>query len=169
MPLITWVSVAGAASFDCHQANEIAEKVICGSQQLSLLDEQLNARYQQEINKNYVDQSKLIAQQRAWLTLRNKCQYSFDCLYTLIQRRMSEFSPKVSKPAYSWGGKLRAEPNLTSAQVGSTVENQKIRVITVTPQEMHGYQWFKIEANGIEAYQWGGILCAPSFSGSYCE
>lgn len=167
--VVSFSSSVYAASFDCHKATLVSERLICGSKDLSNLDVKLNQLYKQELNKTYVDTETLVFEQREWLKKRNQCEYSFDCLNALITQRIAEFKPITTQSAaYSWGGKLRAEPNLTSKQVGSTKERQAIVVLQKTPDVMNGYAWFLIEANGITAYQWGGILCAPGITGSYC-
>lgn len=160
-----------AAGFDCSAASKIAEKVICGSQELSTLDKRINKHYLQELSKPYVDVKALKQAQRKWLKERDQCEYSFDCIKQKSLKRIISFEGKQSSIyAFSWGGILREEPNLSSSQVGSTHERQEITVISETDIKMNSYPWFYIEANGVKAYQWGGILCDKSRPNkTYCS
>ncbi|WP_420548784.1 lysozyme inhibitor LprI family protein [Curvivirga sp.] len=155
-------------SFACDTADLVTEKVICGSRELSALDRKLNELYQAELSKPYVDQNKLQSDQIDWLSLRNKCEYGYDCIRGKIKQRISILDTKHVQ-AYSWGGKLRAAPSMDSIQVGSIFGKQNIVIIEKTNHVMNGYPWFFIEASNQQAFQWGGLLCDPNQpAASYC-
>lgn len=166
---IAMPKLAHSASFECEAALHIAEKVICGSQELSRLDEQLSREYKSEVSKDYVEKQQLRKAQNAWLLQRNACEYSFDCIKTKLQQRIASFRSDNTLAAYSWGGKLRAKPTLDSKQIGSTGEKQTLIILHKAAEKMDGYNWFYIETKKIKAYQWGGILCSPEYpQASYC-
>ena len=167
-PLAFTFTHANAASFDCGLATQTAEHVICGSTELSSLDERLHVAYSKHAQTNQNDVDKLLSAQHNWLMHRNACAYSFDCIKASMLSRIEQLSPS-DLAAYSWGGKLRDQPSLNSIQVGSTREKQQIHVIAKTSQEMNGYPWFKVEVNGKQSYQWGGLICAPAYpTTSHC-
>ncbi|WP_420548776.1 lysozyme inhibitor LprI family protein [Curvivirga sp.] len=184
-------------SFTCDNTNLIAEKVICGSYELSALDRKLNKLYQVELSKPFVDPDKLKSNQINWLSSRNECEYGYDCIKEKIKQRISLFNagyaqaiswggklpeaPSINSTqvglgsdtgyaqAYSWGGKLRAAPSMDSAQVGSIFGKQNIVIIEKTNNMMNGYPWFLIEVSNQQAFQWGGLLCDPNQpTESYC-
>jgi uncharacterized protein YecT (DUF1311 family) len=67
---------ANAASFDCTSAKGHAEKIICGDQALSMLDEQLAEQYRIAIQNadGQEAQARIRREQRAWLKRRDACQ-----------------------------------------------------------------------------------------------
>jgi uncharacterized protein YecT (DUF1311 family) len=73
-------------SFDCAKASTQVEKTICADAALSQLDAALSANYRSKATfKLGKNQTRFIADQRAWLKQRNTCQTA-DCLresYTL--------------------------------------------------------------------------------------
>lgn len=73
--LLTWLMLsitAQAASFDCHQAQSVAEKIVCSDGELSRLDDEL-AKIYGEVLKKTPDEYLLKKQQHAWLKARNRC------------------------------------------------------------------------------------------------
>ncbi len=76
-----------AASFDCIKAISKIEKLVCGNDELSRLDEELNKTYKQAIARSDNRQNET-KKQRRWLKeVRNTCQDS-DCLKTVYQERI---------------------------------------------------------------------------------
>ena len=65
-------------------------------------------------------------------------------------------------PGKSFGGTLRAGPDIGSARVGSLREGDSITVIANTGIWWDGYYWFEVlppSGRGETSFQWGGILC----------
>jgi len=64
-----------AASFDCAKAMTKTEKAICADATLSLLDETLSNNYMMILSANIGSgaRSAIKAEQRAWLSSRNRC------------------------------------------------------------------------------------------------
>lgn len=70
-----------AASFDCSHAATPVEQRICTDRQLSALDEELAAGYQQALAAMAgTDRKKLIAEQRAWITSSRSLCDDVPCL-----------------------------------------------------------------------------------------
>lgn len=99
MKLVTWIvfgwfglmTMAQAASFDCAKAQTTIEKLICGDNELSKLDEALSNTYQQVIEKS-ADKPKAIKEQKQWLKeVRNACQDT-SCLNSAYQKRIDELA-----------------------------------------------------------------------------
>jgi uncharacterized protein len=77
-----------AASFDCVKAASKIEKIICGNDELSRLDEDLNKIYKQALERSD-DKQKETKEQRRWLKeARNTCQ-DIGCLKTAYQERIN--------------------------------------------------------------------------------
>jgi len=66
-------SVIHAASFDCSKATSEVEKLICGNDELSKLDESLNKAYLQALEWKDI-KNRIIKDQRQWLKVRNACK-----------------------------------------------------------------------------------------------
>ena len=149
-----------APSYNCKQTNQIAEQVICGSQELSNLDLLIARQYRIALSKANSENEKqsLRHAQRVWVSKRNECEYSFDCLKNESSERLNILKPTESV-VFSWGGVLRQLPSLESDQVGSTYERQPIVILQETSTYWNGRPWFKVSASGKIAYQWGGIIC----------
>jgi uncharacterized protein len=80
---------AQAASFDCDKAASKIEKLICGDNELSKLDETLSKTYQQALERND-DKQKATKEQRQWLKeVRNACR-DMDCLKAAYQERINK-------------------------------------------------------------------------------
>lgn len=79
-------SGAYAASFDCSKAASSAEFAICGSPQLSSLDEQLSVEYKQALSRN----PNVKQFQRDWLrNSRNECGAQVACLTSAYQQQLN--------------------------------------------------------------------------------
>ncbi len=81
---------AKAASFDCSKAATVAEKLICGSQSLSVLDDDLHRSYQTVLDRlDGSDKESLTKEQRNWIKyVRNICSES-TCLERVYKARIA--------------------------------------------------------------------------------
>jgi len=95
MKRILWIVLAWlvlmatgqAASFDCEKASTAIEKMICGNDELSKLDEELNRAYKSALQDNR--NAKTIQQdQKQWMKGRNNCQDS-SCIKRAYEDRLS--------------------------------------------------------------------------------
>lgn len=67
----------------------------------------------------------------------------------------------VDSAGRSLGGRLRDGPGTNFGAVGSLAEDTPVTIVTNTGVQFDGYDWFEIRtANGMTAYQWGGIMCS---------
>ncbi|MEJ6388012.1 MliC family protein [Gymnodinialimonas ulvae] len=75
------------------------------------------------------------------------------------------YDPQVGPFAgFSFGGNLRDGPGTNFRDVGSTFEGQPLTLLTDTGLFFNGYSWWVVVLqNGQQAYQWGGIICAPGY------
>jgi uncharacterized protein len=82
---------AHAASFDCGKAASEVEKLICGNEELSRLDESLNKAYLRVLERtNTKDQ--IMEKQRLWLkNVRNKCKNA-ECIRAAYENRIETIS-----------------------------------------------------------------------------
>lgn len=112
--------IAYSASFDCSKAAHRVEKLICETQELSILDVQMARAYQKALVTDG-QKKKLRDSQRAWLRLRNACSQQA-CLKSLYQQRIHELNlislegyKDIDKPASKEISKFidieRVEPN----------------------------------------------------------
>lgn len=106
MKRIIWVSLgwlvlmvtAQAASFNCLNASSKIEKLICGNDDLSKLDDALNMAYQKVIEQHDSKQ-KVLEEQRQWLKrVRNMCQDAA-CLNKAYQERIRDLTVALAKSA----------------------------------------------------------------------
>jgi uncharacterized protein YecT (DUF1311 family) len=92
--ILGWLGVlttVQAASFDCAKAASNIEKLICGDNELSKLDETLHKAYRQAIDRS-VDKAKATKEQRRWLKdVRNTCTEA-SCLESAYQGRIGELA-----------------------------------------------------------------------------
>jgi uncharacterized protein len=77
-----------AASFDCGKAASEIEKIICGNDELSRLDESLNKAYLKALEWKDI-KNRIIKSQRQWLKVRNACKDA-ECLKTAYETRIKE-------------------------------------------------------------------------------
>ncbi|MEM5496827.1 lysozyme inhibitor LprI family protein [Paraglaciecola mesophila] len=172
--LMLTASSTFSASFNCQNASQTDEKVVCGSVELSTLDEQLSKRYKVAIASNQAQPAKKFEIQRSqtqWLSQRKACHFSFDCIKSVYRKRINALiALSRTENAFSWGGNYRLTPSTSATRLGSARERQPIKVLSQTDVIFNGYPWFQIEINGQEAYQWGGIICDPHFANTtFCE
>jgi uncharacterized protein len=89
--LLISVAQVFAASFDCGKTQIMVEKLICGNQELSTLDDKLGREYREMLSKKSGKQKKdFIADQTNWLNIsRNLCNDA-KCLQRVYSVRLSE-------------------------------------------------------------------------------
>lgn len=165
--------LAADPGFECREQQAIAEHLICGSQQLADMDRQLNSVFKKAMRATTLnaDKNKRIREeQKSWLKERNSCEYSFDCLQRRYMERLDALREFLPRETFSWGGKLRAGPSVNADDLGSTKERQPITIIENSGVVFNDYPWFKVQVDGKEAYQWGGIICDTTLPDeTYCE
>jgi uncharacterized protein len=87
--LLTISGAVHAASFDCEKATSEVEKLICGNEELSTLDESLSKAYQQALKRTDI-KKRTIESQRLWLkNVRNACEDA-ECLTNANETRILE-------------------------------------------------------------------------------
>jgi uncharacterized protein len=79
------LGTAGAVSFDCRKAQTRIERVICASNELSKLDDELTAAYRASGGNA---SSELAASQSRWLAERDQC-VDAGCLAAMYRHRIS--------------------------------------------------------------------------------
>jgi len=78
-------SLLYGASFDCDKASSKVEHLICGDDELSILDEHLFIAYRDA--KKYEDPKRLKSEQREWLRHRDFCT-TIECLQQSYVERL---------------------------------------------------------------------------------
>lgn len=73
----------------CHDAGNRSEDRICDSRTLSALDRQLNRVYHRAMATGD-NPRRIRAQQRAWLSARDRCRGRRGCLESMYRQRISE-------------------------------------------------------------------------------
>jgi uncharacterized protein len=102
-----------AASFDCGKATSEIEKLICGNDELSKLDESLNATYLKALERPDI-RKQMIQSQRQWLkNERNACKNA-ECLKKAYETRIKE----LGLPSY---GVVIESPPKPAASPSDTV------------------------------------------------
>jgi uncharacterized protein len=97
-----FTTIAQAASFDCAKASTQVEKLICGDEKISALDDQLATTYK-TASETATDKTTLKTQQKDWLKKkRNSCKDA-ECLTKAYQTRIDELTnptapPKTTEP-----------------------------------------------------------------------
>ncbi len=68
-------------------------------------------------------------------------------------------------PGITFGGNLRSGPGANFPLAGNTQERQRVSLLQDSGIYFNGYSFWLIQLpNGQQAYQWGGLLCAPGFN-----
>ncbi len=81
---------AQAASFDCAKAATKIEKLICGDDELSRLDEELNAAYKKALkDEKQADSTKQA--QKQWIKVRNGCS-NVTCVKRAYETRLTSIN-----------------------------------------------------------------------------
>ncbi len=78
-----------AASFDCGKAASEVEKIICGNDELSRLDESLHKAYLQALKRADIKEQTMESQKQWLKNERNACRDA-ECLKTAYQTRIKE-------------------------------------------------------------------------------
>jgi uncharacterized protein YecT (DUF1311 family) len=97
-----WINAAG---FDCGQIRTVTEKIICGDERLSAMDEALNALYRVLRHADSVEQGALKTEQLEWLKLRDRCE-AVPCLVDAYRERIREFEVRVAALQDGWDKSL---------------------------------------------------------------
>ena len=112
--LLTIAVNVDAASFDCGKAASEVEKLICGDDELSKLDESLNKAYLQALKRTDIKE-QTIKSQRQWLkNERNACQNA-ECIKKAYETRIKELRLSVRN-----GPDCGETPDLDAKQKGVT-------------------------------------------------
>ncbi|MEI6746797.1 MAG: hypothetical protein WCL34_12615 [Methylococcaceae bacterium] len=89
-------TTAFAASFDCDKATTFIEKAICNNEKIGKLDDELAVNFKTVKNSIGGDAAKeLIASQKQWLSVRNKCTDD-QCLIDSYSKRIDVIAGHLS-------------------------------------------------------------------------
>ncbi len=127
------------ASFDCNKAATFIEKAICGNERISNLDNELALKFKVVKNSISDDEAKgLIASQKQWLSVRNKCTDD-KCLIDSYSKRIAAISgnSSVSNSSISNFGGAYSGNNL-SMKVFILDKNTASAEITTATQNCDG-------------------------------
>lgn len=83
---------AFSASFDCAKASSATERLICGDESISKLDEQVASAYKQAL-ENSTDKVAFKKTQFDWLKQQGACKNA-ECLKQVYQTRINELGEK---------------------------------------------------------------------------
>lgn len=123
LSMLSPLTTAQAASFDCGKAASEVEKIICSNDELSRLDESLSKAYLQALNRPDI-KMQTIESQRQWLKKeRNACKNG-ECIKNAYETRIKELgflSPKASK-SQATEPHNKAIQTKTEHQHGSTTD-----------------------------------------------
>jgi uncharacterized protein len=93
------LTAAQAASFDCGKATSEVEKLICGDDELSRLDESLDVAYLAALGRSDGDE-QMIKSQKQWLrNERNVCKNA-ECLRKAYEARIKELGSSFRGDEY---------------------------------------------------------------------
>jgi uncharacterized protein len=83
-----------SASFDCSSVPlTTIERTICDNDALSTLDSELASNYSALRSQvTGAEKSRLVSEQKEWITQRNKCG-STECLLAEYEKRVAELAP----------------------------------------------------------------------------
>lgn len=104
-----------AASFDCGKAVSKIEKLICGNDELSKLDETLSKTYRQAHARSGDDKPQVIEEQRQWLKITHMSCKDAACLKELYAKRIHELTEYSYVPAHF--GACETDHNHTMQQI----------------------------------------------------
>ncbi len=154
------MNVAQAASFDCAKAASPTEKLICGDDDLSNLDEALHDAYVKVLGQS-PDKQKTRAEQRQWLNGTLSACNDVKCLQEAYQKRLAELVsagyPDTASEAAPAGdgsssretflhivcspktGVISMEPGITAEQLPRAAPSGQVPAGTLTALEKRGY------------------------------
>lgn len=87
---------AQAVSFNCAKAQTKVEKLICGNEQASQLDKEMQSAYQ-EAQAHVADPVSLKSEQRQWLKMRDKCN-DVACIIQAYHTRLANLKAMFTEP-----------------------------------------------------------------------
>jgi len=90
------VPSAQAVSFDCAKAQSKVEKLICGNEQASQLDKEMQSAYQ-EAQAHAADPVSLKTEQRQWLKMRDTCN-DVACIIQAYRTRLVSLKAMLTEP-----------------------------------------------------------------------
>jgi uncharacterized protein len=114
------LATAHAASFDCGKAASEVEKLICGNEELSRLDESLNKAYLKALERPDI-RKQMIESQRQWLkNERNACKNA-ECLKKAYETRIKElglssYGIVIESPPHRTASPPESAPNVSESQ-----------------------------------------------------
>ena len=74
-----------------------------------------------------------------------------------------QITNRTGIPAISLGGNLRSGPGTAFPDIGDAVAGTEITLLSDSGIPFNGYNWWEVGLpNGEVAFQWGGVICAPS-------
>ena len=111
-------SVIVAASFDCGKATSEVEKIICGDDELSRLDESLNKAYLQALEWKDI-KNRIVKSQRQWLKVRNACKDA-ECLKNAYEVRIKELGLSEHGIAILTGPNRSTSPSKAPAKTSKS-------------------------------------------------
>jgi len=129
LTLIGWLVLAlatQAASFDCGKAASKIEKLICGDDELSKLDETLSKTYQQALARSGDDKSHVIKEQREWLKFYRAYCKDTACLKEEGLKRIHELAEYTYVPSH-FGG-CETDPNHTMQQIIDGIRTEQVNI-----------------------------------------
>jgi|GEM_PF-3184897 len=96
--LVCLISVpsAQAVSFDCAKAQTKVEKLICGNEQASQLDKEMQSAYR-EAQAHAADPVSLKTEQRQWLKMRDTCNDAA-CIIQAYRTRLVSLKAMLTEP-----------------------------------------------------------------------
>jgi uncharacterized protein len=115
-----------AASFDCGKVSLKIEKLICGDDELSKLDETLSKTYRQALARSGDDKPQVIAEQRQWLKITHMSCKDAVCLKELYVKRIHELTEYSYIPAHF--GVCETDPNHTMQQIVDGARTKQINI-----------------------------------------
>lgn len=104
-----------AASFDCGKAASKIERLICGDDELSKLDETLSKTYRQALARSGDDKPQVIEEQRSWLKIGRAICENGACLKEQYLKRIHRLTEYSYVPSHF--GACETDPNHTMQQI----------------------------------------------------
>ena len=121
-----------AASFDCTRTITTVEKLICSDKALTAFDDTLDDQYENSKRLSVENTHQVVAQQKAWLLDRNKCN-EIACLRRSYELRIRELACAKNNMGSAIGAgacyyfELRESENILKP-----LQNQYVRQIVAT-------------------------------------
>jgi uncharacterized protein len=123
--LLTIAGNIHAASFDCGEATSEVEKLICGDDELSKMDESLNKAYKNALDIPFAP-DELKEEQRNWLTaVRNVCQDSA-CLKRVYEQRVKSMNLYAQDKMHTLCNEFQHHLNQPAGLIEYAVEEKEI-------------------------------------------